>query len=210
MELWNYRDQVLITIINTTLSPSVFNHFTFATTTRELWLNLETRYFSKTWFSVLELKYALYIVKKETTESVEQYFWKVEVLVNCLATAAVKINDEVSLLDILNGLLIKFSAFRISIITRDTNLSLAELEVLLDAEAKTMALLSRWLNQLRWQRPPSNTLVATVVESPKEVAAVGFVGEEGMGRGFFQNPNFSNGSTLWVILFLIQLWASTN
>lgn len=101
-------------------------------------------------------------------------------LVDCLATAAVKINDEVSLLDILNGLSIKFSAFRISIITRDTNLSLAELEVLLDAEAKTIALLSRRLNQLRWRRPPSNTLVAAVVESSKEVAAVGCVGEEGM------------------------------
>ncbi|CAK9317606.1 unnamed protein product, partial [Citrullus colocynthis] len=128
----------------------------------------------------------------------------VKVLVDHLAAVGVKINDEVSLLDILNGLLIKFNVFRISIRTRDTTPSLAKLEVSLDAEAKT-------IDVTHLTAKPTPTAMTTFQRLgrngrgvPRRGGSHGTLGRGGNGKGFFQNPNFSNGSTPWAILFLIQ------
>lgn len=68
----------------------------------------------------------------------EQSFREIKILVDRIAAVDVTINDEETFLHIFNGLSAEFNTFWTSIRTRDTTLVLAELEVVLDAEAKAI------------------------------------------------------------------------
>ncbi|KAA0036765.1 Retrovirus-related Pol polyprotein from transposon TNT 1-94 [Cucumis melo var. makuwa] len=70
---WLSRDQALITLINTTLSPSALAHVVGSTSSKSLWFSLEKRYSSNTISNILDLISALYTIKKNTSKTIEQY-----------------------------------------------------------------------------------------------------------------------------------------
>uniref|UniRef100_A0A9I9E501 Retrovirus-related Pol polyprotein from transposon TNT 1-94 n=1 Tax=Cucumis melo TaxID=3656 RepID=A0A9I9E501_CUCME len=61
---WLSRDQALITLINATLSSSALAHVVSSVSSKALWLSLEKRYSSNTRSNILDLRSALYTIKK--------------------------------------------------------------------------------------------------------------------------------------------------
>jgi hypothetical protein len=71
-QLWNTRDQALLTLINSTLSPSVLSMVVGHNSAQEVWKTLEHRFTSTSRANVLNLKIELHNLKKGT-ESVSLY-----------------------------------------------------------------------------------------------------------------------------------------
>ncbi|TYK26148.1 retrotransposon protein [Cucumis melo var. makuwa] len=136
---WLSRDQALITLINATLSSSVLAHVVCSVFSKALWLSLEKRYSSNTRPNILDLRSALYSIKKNPFESIDQYTSRIKALVDKLVAASVSLEDEEILVHTLNGFPAVFNAFRTFIRTRSGNISLEELHTLLISEETTMA-----------------------------------------------------------------------
>uniref|UniRef100_A0A2N9HV06 Reverse transcriptase Ty1/copia-type domain-containing protein n=1 Tax=Fagus sylvatica TaxID=28930 RepID=A0A2N9HV06_FAGSY len=65
-QLWNTRDQALLTLINSTLSPSVLSMVVGHNSAQEVWKTLEQRFTSTSRANVLNLKIELHNLKKSS------------------------------------------------------------------------------------------------------------------------------------------------
>ncbi|TYJ95794.1 putative mitochondrial protein [Cucumis melo var. makuwa] len=122
-----------------TLSSSALAHVVGSVSSKALWLSLKKRYSFNTRSNILDLRSALYTMKKTPSESIDQYTSRIKALVDKLAAAFVSLEDEEILVHTLNGLQVAFNAFRTSIRTRSGNISLEELHTLLISKETTMA-----------------------------------------------------------------------
>ena len=94
---------------------------------------------SNTRSNILDFRSALYTIKKTPSEIIKQYTSRIKALVDKLAATSVSLEDEETPVHTLNGLPTAFNAFRTSIRTRNSTISLEELHTLLILEESTMA-----------------------------------------------------------------------
>ncbi|TYK03217.1 uncharacterized protein E5676_scaffold298G00290 [Cucumis melo var. makuwa] len=92
---WLSLDQALITLINATLSSSALAHVVGSTSSKSLWFSLDKRYSSNNKANILDLRSALYTIKKNSSKTIEQYTYQIKALVDKLATASVSLEEEI-------------------------------------------------------------------------------------------------------------------
>uniref|UniRef100_A0A2N9HWR7 CCHC-type domain-containing protein n=1 Tax=Fagus sylvatica TaxID=28930 RepID=A0A2N9HWR7_FAGSY len=137
-QLWNTRDQALLTLINSTLSPSVLSMVVGHNSAQEVWKTLEHRFTSTSRANVLNLKIELHNLKKGT-ESVSLYLQKVKNTRDKLVAVGTLIDNEELLHIILKGLPREYSPFCSAIRTRNEPVSFEEIMVLLQTEEQSIS-----------------------------------------------------------------------
>uniref|UniRef100_A0A2N9F281 CCHC-type domain-containing protein n=1 Tax=Fagus sylvatica TaxID=28930 RepID=A0A2N9F281_FAGSY len=137
-QLWNTRDQALLTLINSTLSPSVLSMVVGHNSAQEVWKTLEHRFTSTSRANVLNLKIELHNLKKGT-ESVSLYLQKVKNTRDKLVAVGILIDNEELLHIILKGLPREYSPFCSAIRTRNEPVSFEEIMVLLQTEEQSIS-----------------------------------------------------------------------
>ena len=75
---WISRDQGLLTLTNSTLSPTALSLAVGQTTAHGVWSILEKRYTSSSRSNILNLKMELHNIKKESTDSVNSFLQKIK------------------------------------------------------------------------------------------------------------------------------------
>uniref|UniRef100_A0A2N9HT16 Reverse transcriptase Ty1/copia-type domain-containing protein n=1 Tax=Fagus sylvatica TaxID=28930 RepID=A0A2N9HT16_FAGSY len=125
-QLWNTRDQAFLTLINSTLSPSVLSMVVGHISAQAVWKTLEHRFTSTSRANVLNLKIELHNLKKGT-ESVSSYLQKVKNIRDKLVAVGTVIDNEELLHIILKGLPREYSPFCSAIRTRNELVSFEEI-----------------------------------------------------------------------------------
>ena len=101
---WISRDQGLLTLINSTLSPTALYLVVGQTIAHGVWSILEKHYTSASRSNILNLKMDLHNIKKETNDSVNTFLQKVKDARDRLAAMGVQIDNEEILHIVLKGL----------------------------------------------------------------------------------------------------------
>ncbi|KAJ8622060.1 hypothetical protein MRB53_030589 [Persea americana] len=127
---WIQQDQVVLCLINATLSEGVFAHVVGLQTSSVVWLALERRFASLSRSHIIQLKSQLQTIKKGSL-SIDEYVKKIKHIVDSLATVCSPVDDEDIIIYTLNGLPPEYGPFRTSIRTRSALMLLEELHVLL-------------------------------------------------------------------------------
>uniref|UniRef100_A0A2N9FAD2 Uncharacterized protein n=1 Tax=Fagus sylvatica TaxID=28930 RepID=A0A2N9FAD2_FAGSY len=109
-QLWNTRDQGLLALINSTLSPSVLSMVVGHNSAQEVWKTLEQRFTSTSRANVLNLKIELHNLKKGS-ESISSYLQKVKNTRDKLVAVGTLIDNEELLHIILKGLPREYGPF---------------------------------------------------------------------------------------------------
>uniref|UniRef100_A0A2N9H369 CCHC-type domain-containing protein n=1 Tax=Fagus sylvatica TaxID=28930 RepID=A0A2N9H369_FAGSY len=131
--LWNTRDQALLTLINSTLSPPVLSMVVGQNSAQAVWKTLEQRFTSTSRANVLNLKIELHNLKKGG-ESISSYLQKVKNTRDKLVAVGILIDNEELLHIILKGLPREYGPFCSAIRTRNEPISFEEIMVLLQTE----------------------------------------------------------------------------
>ena len=137
-QLWNTRDQALLTLINSTLSPSVLSMVVGQNSALSVWKTLEHRFTSTSRANILNLKIELHNLKKGS-DSVSSYLQKVKNTRDKLIAVGILIDNEEMLHIILKGLPREYGAFCSAIRTRNEPVSFKEVMVLLQTEEQSLA-----------------------------------------------------------------------
>uniref|UniRef100_A0A2N9H8F5 Integrase catalytic domain-containing protein n=1 Tax=Fagus sylvatica TaxID=28930 RepID=A0A2N9H8F5_FAGSY len=137
-QFWNTRDQALLTLINSTLSPSVLSMVVGQNYALSMWKTLEHRFTSTSRANVLNLKIELHNLKKGS-DSVSSYLQKVKNTRDKLIAVGTLIDNEEMLHIILKGLPREYGAFCSTIRTRNEPVSFEEIMVLLQTEEQSLA-----------------------------------------------------------------------
>ena len=132
-QFWNTKDQAVLTLINSTLSPAVLSMVVGHNSAQVVWKTLEHRFTSTSRANVLNLKIELHNLKKGT-ESVSLYLQKVKKTRDKLVVVGTLIDNEELLHIILKGLPREYSPFCSAIRTRNEPVSFEEIIVLLQTE----------------------------------------------------------------------------
>ena len=135
---WISRDQGLLTLINSTLSPTTLSLVVGQTTAHGVWSILEKRYTSASQSNILNLKIDLHNIRKETTDSVNTFLQKIKDTFDCFTTVGVQIDNEEILHIVLRGLPHEYHAFSTAIRTRNDATSFEDMHVLLTAEEQSL------------------------------------------------------------------------
>jgi hypothetical protein len=135
---WDTRDQALLTLINSTLSPSVLPMVVGQNSAQSVWQTLEHRFTSTSRANVLNLKIELHNLKKGS-ESVSSYLQKIKNTRDKLIAVGTLIDNEELLHIILKGLPREFGPFCSAIRTRNEPVSFEEIMVLLQTEEQSLA-----------------------------------------------------------------------
>uniref|UniRef100_A0A2N9I8B6 CCHC-type domain-containing protein n=1 Tax=Fagus sylvatica TaxID=28930 RepID=A0A2N9I8B6_FAGSY len=136
-QLWNTRDQALLTLINSTLSSAVLSMVVGHNSAQAVWKTLEHRFTSTSRANVLNLKIELHNLKKGT-ESVSSYLQKVKNTRDKLIAVGTLIDNEELLHIILKGLPREYGPFCSAIRTRNEPVSFEEIMVLLQTEEQSI------------------------------------------------------------------------
>ena len=136
-QLWNTRDQALLTLINSTLSSAVLSMVVGHNFTQAVWKTLEHRFTSTSRSNILNLKIELHNLKKGT-ESVSSYLQKVKNTRDKLIAVGTLIDNEELLHIILKGLPREYGPFSSAIRTRNDPVSFEEIMVLLQTEEQSV------------------------------------------------------------------------
>uniref|UniRef100_A0A2N9HVG8 CCHC-type domain-containing protein n=1 Tax=Fagus sylvatica TaxID=28930 RepID=A0A2N9HVG8_FAGSY len=135
---WISRDQRLLTLINSTLSPSSLSLVVGQTTAHGVWSILEKRYTSASWSNILNLKMDLHNIKKDSADSVNTYLQKIKDARDRLGAISVQIDSKEILRIIRKGLPREYHAFSTTIRTRNNATSFEDMHVLLTAEKQSL------------------------------------------------------------------------
>jgi hypothetical protein len=135
---WISRDQGLLTLINSTLSPTALSLVVGQTTAHRVWSTLEKRYTSTSRSNILNLKMELHNIKKESIDSVNSYLQKIKDTRDRLSVVGVQVDNEEILHIVLKGLPYEYHAFCIAICTRNDATSFEDVHVLLTAEEHSL------------------------------------------------------------------------
>jgi transposase InsO family protein len=136
-QLWNTRDQALLTLINSTLSSAVLSMVVGHNSAQAVWKTLEHRFTSTSRSNILNLKIELHNLKKGT-ESVSSYLQKVKNTRDKLIAVGTLIDNEELLHIILKGLPREYGPFSSAIRTRNDPVSFEEIMVLLQTEEQSV------------------------------------------------------------------------
>ena len=128
----------MLTLINSTLSPTALSLVVGQTTAQGVWSILEKRYTSASRSNVLNLKMDLHNIRKETTDSVNTFLQKIKDARDRLAAIGVQIDNEEILHIFLKGLPHEYHAFSTTIHTRNDATSFEDMHVLLTAEEQSL------------------------------------------------------------------------
>lgn len=131
--LWMSTDQALLTLINSTQSPSALALVVGQTTAQGTWIVLERRFTSISRANILNLKMELHNIMQDN-DSIDAYMCRVKEIRDRLAAVGVHIDDEEILLVVLKGLSGDFDAISSAIRSRNDDLSFEDLHVLLHTE----------------------------------------------------------------------------
>uniref|UniRef100_A0A2N9HPA0 Integrase catalytic domain-containing protein n=1 Tax=Fagus sylvatica TaxID=28930 RepID=A0A2N9HPA0_FAGSY len=135
---WISRDQGLLTLINSTLSPTALSLVVGQTTAHGVWSILEKRYTSSSRSNILNLKMELHNIKKESTDSINSFLQKIKDTRDRLGAVGVQIDNEEILHIVLKGLPHEYHAFGTAIRTRNDATSFEDIHVLLTAEEQSL------------------------------------------------------------------------
>uniref|UniRef100_A0A2N9GJJ1 Retrovirus-related Pol polyprotein from transposon TNT 1-94-like beta-barrel domain-containing protein n=1 Tax=Fagus sylvatica TaxID=28930 RepID=A0A2N9GJJ1_FAGSY len=135
---WISRDQGLLTLINSTLSPTALSLVVGQTTAHGVWSILEKRYTSASRSNILNLKMELHNIKKESTDSVNTYLQKIKEVRDRLGAVGVQVDNEEILHIVLKGLPYEYHALCTAIRTRNDATSFEDVHVLLTAEEHSL------------------------------------------------------------------------
>jgi hypothetical protein len=123
---WNQRDQMILSILISTLSEPYVVHAVGSPSASSLWNTLLTMYASQAHARVMQIYFQLAIVKKGTN-SITEYFQTIKTLSDTLAAAGQPLNDFESVSFLLKGLGSEYDPFVTSVTTRVDPLSVDEL-----------------------------------------------------------------------------------
>ncbi|KAI0502404.1 hypothetical protein KFK09_017353 [Dendrobium nobile] len=131
--LWLLTDRNLSAAICSTISPTVLPYVLNLDSTAEIWNALETRFQSSNRSKVLQLKNELNSISMKN-QSMIQYLTAIKTLVDQIAAAGSTIESEDIIMYILNGLPQQYQAFKTTIRTMQSSLSLDNFYSLLISE----------------------------------------------------------------------------
>jgi hypothetical protein len=137
-QIWNIRDQALLTLINSTLSQPVLSMVVGQNSAQSVWKTLEHRFTSTSRANVLNLKIELHNLKKGS-ETVSSNLQKVKNTRDKLIVVGTLIDNEEMLHIILKGLPKEYGPFCSAIRTRNEPVSFEEIMVLLQTEEQSIA-----------------------------------------------------------------------
>uniref|UniRef100_A0A2N9I200 CCHC-type domain-containing protein n=1 Tax=Fagus sylvatica TaxID=28930 RepID=A0A2N9I200_FAGSY len=195
---WDTRDQALLTLINSTLSPSVLPMVVGQNSAQSVWKTLEHRFTSTSRSNVLNLKIELHNLKKGS-ESVSSYLQKIKNTRDKLIAVGTLIDNEELLHIILKGLPREFGPFCSAIQTRNAP------KVLILERILTLWLCLPLLH-LTTETPALNPLsMSTAIRIEVEAEH-----NNHRGRGRFNSNNHSNAFTQGNTQFSNNQYPSSN
>ncbi|KAI0498346.1 hypothetical protein KFK09_021587 [Dendrobium nobile] len=130
---WSRTDQNLSAAICSMISPTVLPYVLHLESTAAIWTALETRFQSSNRSKVIQLKNELHNVTMKD-QSMIQYLTTIKNLVDRIAAAGSSIDSEDIIMYILNGLSPPYQAFKNTIRTMQSSLSLDNFYSLLISE----------------------------------------------------------------------------
>jgi hypothetical protein len=187
---WHQQDQMILSWINNSLSPTVLSTVARFTSSQATWSSLEKRYASQSKNRILQLRHDLLTVKGEGL-SISDFVDKINQIVDNLALAGKPIDDDELVNIILNNVGPAYEVTVSSAQARDTSISYDDLvALLLNAEMR-----------LKAQQTPSLEASPTAMYAPKATQSnnrgcnsVHHCGSNMRGRGpsgFRRNQNWS-------------------
>uniref|UniRef100_A0A2N9EJB2 CCHC-type domain-containing protein n=1 Tax=Fagus sylvatica TaxID=28930 RepID=A0A2N9EJB2_FAGSY len=169
-QIWNIRDQALLTLINSTLSQPVLSMVVGQNSAQSVWKTLEHRFTSTSRANVLNLKIELHNLKKGS-ETVSSYLQKVKNTRDKLIAVGTLIDNEEMLHIILKGLPKEYGPFCSAIRTRNEPVSFEEIMVLLQTEEQS---------------------IAEVVDSSKDMHSMAMNNSQRGRGGRYNHTNYTN------------------
>ncbi|PKU88027.1 Retrovirus-related Pol polyprotein from transposon TNT 1-94 [Dendrobium catenatum] len=130
---WILNDQNLAAAMCATISASILPYVLQLETTAEIWATLQTRFQSTNRSKVIQLKNELHHISLKNSTMV-QYLNDIKSLVDQIAAAGARVDEEDIILYILNGLPSTYQAFKTSIRTMTQPLNLDQLYSFLISE----------------------------------------------------------------------------
>ena len=186
---WISRDQGLLTLINSTLSPTALSLVVGQTTAHGVWSILEKRYTSSSRSNILNLKMELHNIKKESTDSINSFLQKIKDTRDRLGAVGVEIDNEEILHIVLKGLPHEYHAFGTAIRTRNDATSFEDIHVLLTAEEQSL--------QSTIELSKEHAHMAMLANANRNNTLFSSQGNRGRGRNSFnrgRGRNFHNNS----------------
>jgi hypothetical protein len=114
---WYQKDQLIISVLVSTLSDSYVSHAVGCTTSRALWESLEKMFASQAHARIMQVHFQLATLKKGSS-SVTDYFHKLKNLSDTLAACGQPLNDFEAMSFLLAGLGSEFDPLVTSVTTR--------------------------------------------------------------------------------------------
>jgi histone deacetylase 1/2 len=153
---WHQQDQMILSWINNSLSPTVLSTVARFTSSQATWSSLEKRYASQSKNRILQLRHDLLTVKGEGL-SISDFVDKINQIADNLALAGKPVDDDELVNIILNNVGPAYEVTVSSAQARDTSISYDDLvALLLNAEMR-----------LKAQQTPSLETSPTAMYAPK-------------------------------------------
>ncbi|KAF5466062.1 hypothetical protein F2P56_016020 [Juglans regia] len=135
---WQRTDQLISSILFSSLTEYVVTHVISTGTSHELWITLESMYNKHSQAKEFQVRFQLANLSKGE-QSISDYYSKVKMLVDTLAATGSSISDKEFVTYLLNGLGSNYKSFITSITTRIEPISSYELYHLLLIHESIMA-----------------------------------------------------------------------
>ena len=127
---WRRMDQMVLSILFSSLSESILSHVLSSTTAYDLWNNLALMFSSHSQAKEFQVRFQLTNLSRGE-QTISEYFGKVRLLADSLAATGNNLSDKELVTYILNGLGPAYETFVTSITTRPSPLNSHELYQLL-------------------------------------------------------------------------------
>ncbi|KAF5460331.1 hypothetical protein F2P56_020209 [Juglans regia] len=152
---WQKTNQMILSILFSSLADSVIGHVITAGTSRELWLKLESMFSSHSQAKEFQVRFQLTNLSKGE-QSVSDFFSKVRMLDDAIAATGNPLPDKEFVTYLLNGLGPLYESFVTSITTRTEPITSNELYHLLLVHESRMTHVSRNTSSLTSLEPSVN------------------------------------------------------
>jgi hypothetical protein len=123
---WYHQDRMIFSAIISTLSMETLPHVISLSSSREVWITLETLFAAQSQSRILQLKQQLSKLKKGA-QSVSAYFRKAQGFVNLLAAIGKLIDNSELISHILAGLGVDYDPLVTSVTTRQDSIPITNL-----------------------------------------------------------------------------------
>jgi hypothetical protein len=123
---WYHQDRMIFSAIISTLSVETLPHVFSLSTSREVWITLETLFVAQSQSQILQLKQQLSNLKKGP-QSVSAYFQKAQDFTNLFAAIGKQIDNSELISHILAGLGADYDLLVTSVTTRQESIPLTDL-----------------------------------------------------------------------------------